>query len=117
MAFIMDEPGREALLVQVSFARVTAVEALCVEPVESMHSGRQALARRFDQKVVVGAHEAPGVELPAEPLDRLLENAPERLAVEIVPVDQRAGDAARRDVKEPVVGEVRSRSPRHLSRP
>jgi hypothetical protein len=76
------------------FAAMTAVEALCVQPVQSVHSGRQALASRFDQEVVVRPHETPRMERPTEPLDGLLEYAPECLPVEIVHVDERAGDSA-----------------------
>jgi hypothetical protein len=94
MAFVVDDPGGEALLVQVSLPPVPAIEALGVQAVQAMHPGRQPLAMRLDQKVVVGAHETPRVEPPAEHLDALLEKPPERLAVEVVPVDARTGDPA-----------------------
>jgi hypothetical protein len=94
MSFALDEPGREALFVEVSFPAVSAVEALRVQPVQSVHSGRQALPPRLDQEVIVRPHETPRLDLPTEHLDRLLEKAPERLPVEIVHVDERAGDSA-----------------------
>jgi hypothetical protein len=94
MPFIVDEPGREALFVKVSFPSMAAVKALGVQTVQSVHSGRQALASRLDQEVVVRPHKAPRMERPTEHLDGLLEKAPECLPVEIVHVDERAGDPA-----------------------
>ncbi len=94
MSLIVDEPGRETLLVEVPLAPVPAVEALGVQPVQAVHPGRQTLAPRFDQEVIVRAHQTPCVELPAEQLDTLLEEAPKRFAVEIVSVDERACNAA-----------------------
>jgi hypothetical protein len=73
MVLFVDEPGREALLVEVSFPTMPAIEALCVQPVQTVHSGRQAIPRRLYQEVVVRPHEAPRVDLPTEYLDGLLE--------------------------------------------
>ena len=54
---VVDEPGREALLVQVALPAVTAVETLSVQPVQPVHSGRELLPRRLDQQQVLAAQE------------------------------------------------------------
>jgi hypothetical protein len=99
-----------------SLAPVATVESLCVQAVQPVHARRKALARRFHEQVVMRPHEAPRMNPPAEHLDHLAEEPAKRLAVEVVDVDVRSGDAARRHVEEAVFGELGASSARHLKR-
>jgi hypothetical protein len=94
VSFLIDEPGREARLVQVSLPSVPAVEPLSVEPVQAVHTGREPLARRLHDQVIVRSHEAPRVKSPAEHLDSLRQEQAERLSIQIVHVDVRTCDSA-----------------------
>jgi hypothetical protein len=115
MSLALDHARREALLVQVSLAAVATIEALGIHAVQPVHAGRETLARCLDEEVVVGAHETPRVQPPAEHLDDLAEQPPERLPIVIVDVDICPADPARRHMEEAVLGKVRARSTRHVT--
>jgi hypothetical protein len=113
VSLVIDEPGRKPLLVQVSLPPVPAVEPLSVEPVQAVHTGREPLARRLHEQVIVRSHQAPRVEAPAEHLRGLRKEHAERFSIEIVDVDVHSADAPRRHVEEAVVGQVGARSAGH----
>jgi hypothetical protein len=94
-------------------AAVAEIEPLRVAAVQVLHSARELLLRRLDDEVVVRPHQADGVHAPAVAVDALLEEAHEGVAVGIVAEDERAEDAARRDVEEPV-RERRAKHARHV---
>lgn len=116
MRLVVDHPSLEAFLVQVSLAVVPAVETLCVKTGKPVHSGGEPFATRFDQQVIVRSHQAPGVQLPAESLDGLIQQGKEGLPVEVVGENEDPARSARGHVEEAVLGKMRSRSPRHAVR-
>jgi hypothetical protein len=91
------------------------VEALRICAGEKMHAGRQPLAGRLNDQVVVGAHHAAGVEAPAEPVGRELDERDELRPVQIAAVEQLAARRATGDVVE-AVRQVGSTHPRHGDR-
>jgi len=98
MLFIVDHEGREAPLKQMANAVVAGVEALRVDPREPVHSLREPRQPRLDDQVNVVAHQAVGVQAPAEAANRLVEELHERRTVDVVPEDQPSLDAAAGDV-------------------
>ena len=94
-------------------AAVAEIEPLRVATVQVLHAARELLLRRLDDQVVVRPHQADRVHAPAVPVDALLEEAHEGVSVGIVAEDERAEDAARRDVEE-TVRERRAKHARHV---
>jgi hypothetical protein len=62
---VPDHPGGEPGSEDVAVAVVPPIEALCVDAVQVLHPGRELLGRRLDDEVVVRAHQAERVALPA----------------------------------------------------
>jgi hypothetical protein len=91
------------------------VEALRVCAGEKMHPGRQPLAGRLDDQVVVGAQDAAGVKAPAEPVGDELDERDELRPVQIAAVQQLASGRATGDVVE-AVRQIGSAHPRHGDR-
>ena len=114
MKLVVDHVRREPLLVEMSLAAMATIESLGIHAVQPVHTGRKTVAGRFDEEVVVRAHEAPCVQPPTEHLDDLAEQPPERFSIEVVDVDMSSADAVGRHVEEAVLGEVGSRSTRHV---
>ncbi len=56
---------------------VSTIEPLCVDPVEKLHPATQAGVRRFDEKMVVVAHQAVRMTDPAVPLDNVTDDLQE----------------------------------------
>ncbi len=69
VAFLFDQVALEAPLKQVPAATVAAVEVPGVAPVELLHAGREVRLGRFDEQVLVIAHQDEGVQPPAVDLD------------------------------------------------
>ncbi len=51
-----------------------AIEPLCVDAVEELHSTRQVGFRRFDEQVVMVAHQAVPMTDPGVPSDDITQN-------------------------------------------
>lgn len=64
-----------------------SVERLGVDAVQVAHAGGEVSLRRFDEKMVVVAHQAVGVAEPVEALDGLAKDGEEYLAVTVVSED------------------------------
>lgn len=94
MWVVVHDPGRKALFEQVPAPSVSAVEALCVDPVQAVHPCRHLFEARLDEKVIVRAEEAPREAPPAEPLGDVRQKPEETLPVDVVAVDQHAPDTA-----------------------
>jgi hypothetical protein len=92
---------------------VSEVERLRVVAVQELHSGRELLPPRLDDEVVVVAHEAERVAAPVVLHDGDAEQEEEELAVVVVEEDGDPAGAARTDVKDPVTGQLGSRSASH----
>lgn len=107
MLLVGDEPAREAVSEQVTPAPVLDVEALGVATVQLTHPVGEVPARALHHEVVMGAHQAQGVDLPCARLDDLEQERQERPAIVVVEVDQSVLDAPGRYVVDPV-GEQRS---------
>jgi hypothetical protein len=88
------EPAAEDVVA----AAVPVVERARVLTVEVAHAVRQVRQRRLDDQVVVVAHQAACVQLPAVPVHDALQNADERVAVGVVEEDRRVVVAARCEV-------------------
>ncbi len=86
--------GRKPLLEEVATAPVPAVERLGVEAIETVHPVGHSFTGCFDEKVVMRAEQTPGVAAPAEPDDRVLEQAKEALSIAVVDEDHRSAHAA-----------------------
>jgi hypothetical protein len=82
---------------------------LGVAAVQELHAGGELRACALEHEVVVVAHQAEGVQAPAEPLDRLPEQAEEEAAIVVVQVDQRTRDPAAADVVDPIRKQRRGR--------
>jgi len=67
--FVFDDPGVEAAAEEVAFAAVFLVEGGGVFAVEQFHAGGELRDGRFDDQVVVVAHQAVGVHGPAVAAD------------------------------------------------
>jgi hypothetical protein len=112
VVLVFDHPGCEAVGEQVSEPPVAFVELLCVAAVQEAESPRERVPRGVEDEVVVGGHEAEGVDRPVEPLDASPEMREELAAVGVVSEDRAAVDAARDRVEVPV-GEQHAWQARH----
>jgi hypothetical protein len=65
----LDQTRREAVAEEMTLAATAAVGSLRVTAVQDLHAVRQTLARRLDDGVVVGPHQAERVDCPVKPLD------------------------------------------------
>ena len=105
MLFVVNDPGREAPLKEVTDAVVAVVEPLRVEEAEPVHRARKDSAGRRDDEVRVVRHQAPVEQLPAEAAGRFLELRDERVGVVAVAHDRLARNTAHRDVKHASFGQ------------
>jgi hypothetical protein len=79
-------------------AAVPLIERTRVLAVEVAHAVRKIRKRRLDDEVVVVAHQAARVHLPAVPAHDATQNVDERVAILVVEHDRGAVVAARRYV-------------------
>jgi len=100
---VLDGVCLKALLEDVSAPAMASIEALRVNTVQSLHSARQRLAARLEEKVIVGRHQAVHVAGPEKGIRRSRELDQKHDPVGLVAKERSAGDAARRDVKEAVI--------------
>jgi hypothetical protein len=114
---VTDDPGAEAVSEQVAPAVPAIVEPLRIRAVEPSHAGREIVATRFDDDVVVRAQQGPGVQLPAEPAAARVQRRGEPVAIVTVAEDERVAGAARRHVPDAFARELLARNPRHVERP
>src|SRR5262249_6447405 len=91
------------------------VERLRVVAVQKLHAVGQLLASRFDDEVVVVAHEAERVAAPLVLRDGDAEEHEEEMSVAVVEEDRYPPSAARADVKDPLVRHVGARWASHAS--
>jgi hypothetical protein len=91
---------------------VGVVEPLRVEALEALHPARQRVVRRLDDEMVVVAHLAPGIEVPAEAPGDIAEPPQVPLAIVVALVGGLPPVAAREDVIEPT-GDRLTWLPRH----
>jgi hypothetical protein len=111
---VPDHPRGEAGSEDVAVAIVATIEPLGVRSVEVLHPRREALGRRLDDEVVMRAHQAEGVALPAVALDDEGEQREEEASVVVVEVDETAKDASRRDLED-AVRQVATPDARHVA--
>jgi hypothetical protein len=111
---VADHPAGEALAEDVAVPSMARVEALCVDAVQVLHPGRELLDGRLDDEVVVRAHEAERMALPAVAPDHQREQSEEVQAVGIVDEHQPAENAARGDLEDPV-GKLSAANPGHTA--
>jgi hypothetical protein len=114
LSFVPDHPRPEALGEERAEAAVAGVVLPRVVAMEPLHRSRELLRRAFHDEVVVGRHQAPGLEAEAEAPDRGPEVEQEEAAVEVVPVERSLADAARGDV-EVSVGQTRTQHASHAA--
>ena len=87
VAFLLDKDRLESTLKDMPDSCMLAIEPLRVDAVEELHSTRQVGFRRFDQQVVVVAHQAVPMTDPAVPNDDITENLYESSPVFVVEED------------------------------
>jgi hypothetical protein len=109
---VLDQPGGEAAAEEVAAAPVLGIEGLRVAAVQALHPGREQSALRFDDEVVVVAHQAEGVQLPAVALGSRAQQREKEEPILVVAEDQAPRDPARDHVVDPV-GEETARHSRH----
>jgi hypothetical protein len=95
-------------------AAVLRVEGLCVAAVQTAHARRELLSGRLDDEVVVVAHQAAGVQLPAVLVDDSRQDPEVEQPIVVFEVDQASSHAARGDVVE-AVGKQRAWTARHAA--
>jgi hypothetical protein len=83
-------------------APVLGVEGLGVAAVQDLHPGREPRPCRLDDQVVVVAHQAEGVHLPAKALDDELEQGEKEAPILVLQVDGAASHPARGHMVEAV---------------
>jgi hypothetical protein len=115
MLLALDRRRRETPFEQTALPRMALVEALGICAGEKMHPGRQPLAGRLEDQVVVGAHDAARVEAPAEPVGDQVDERDELRPVQVAAVEQLAARRATGDMVE-AVRQIGSTHPRHSDR-
>jgi hypothetical protein len=105
-----DQLRPEAPAEDVVAPSVALVEGACVAAVEVAHTVREVGLRRFNDQVVVVAHQAADMDPPLVALHDAVEDVEEDDAVEVVQHDRRVVVAARADVVEGAGGEVTARA-------
>jgi hypothetical protein len=108
------DPRPKPALEDVAAAPVPFVEELRVAAVEAVHAGGELGRGRLDDEVVVGAHQAVGLDAPVELARADRQQVEEVDPVDVVAEDRRVLDPVRRDVEVPV-REAASEEARHLS--
>jgi hypothetical protein len=99
------QPSVVAALEDVSGAFVRRIEPRAVRPVEPLHPVGQVRARRFEQQVIVGVHEAVGVAAPRVPAHRISQRGKEDLTIRGGRQHRASAVPAGRDVVEAFSGE------------
>jgi len=99
---VLHDPGGEAGSEEVARAGVPSVEALRVAAMEVLDAGAQLCLAREDEQVHMASHEAEGVDLPLVAAYGSRQQLEIRAAVAVVPEEEGAVDAARRDVEDAV---------------
>jgi hypothetical protein len=94
----LDQLRREAAAEDVVAAAVPLIERTCVLAIEVAHAVRKIRKRRLDDEVVVVAHQAARVQLPAVSARDATQDVDERVAILVVEHNRRAVVAARRHV-------------------
>lgn len=87
MGILLHQDRRVAALKNVADAIMTTVEALRIHAVELPHPPREIGIRRFDEKVVVIAHRAVGMQRPVVALPDLSEDVEKQMPVVVGQVD------------------------------
>jgi len=87
------DPRRVAVAEQVTAAFVAPVELQSVDPVQPVHSARHRFDGRFEHEVVVGRHQAVGVDVPFEASDAIGQESEESRAIDAVAEDRLVVDA------------------------
>jgi hypothetical protein len=111
-----DDPRRVAVSEEVACSSVAPVESESVDPVQPLHSRPQSLDGGLEDQVVVGRHQAEGVDDPVEAVDAIREQREEVQAVRVVAKDGATVDAACRHVKD-TVRKLAAEPSCHPSRP
>ena len=114
MLVALDEPRSEPVTEQVPPAAVLVVERLGIDPVQTMHSGRQVFTSGRDDEVVVVGHQAKHLGAPFVAACAHVEQAQEPEVVVVIEVDRASLDATRGDVEGAVFGEHGARSASHF---
>ena len=102
MLVVADHPAGEAVAEDVAVPPMATVEALRIDAVQILHPVREPLDGRLDDEVVVRAHQAERVALPAVAADDEREQAQEVEAVGIVDENQPPEHAKSGDLEDPV---------------
>jgi len=111
---VADDPRAEAPFEDMSATTVAVVEELRIAAVEALHSLGQVRCRGLDDEVVVRAHEAVRVHLPAKLAGDHREQVEEVDPVDVGDEDRGVADAVRRHVEDPV-RKAASQYSRHLA--
>ena len=74
VAFLLNKDRLESTLKDLPDSCMLAIESLCVDAVEELHSTRQVGFKRFDKQVVMVAHQAVSMTDPAVPSDDITQN-------------------------------------------
>ena len=99
---VADDPRTEAPFEDMSATTVTVVEELRVAAVQALHSFGQVRCRCLDDEVVMRAHEAVRVHLPAKSVGDHREQVEEVDPVDVGDEDRSFADAVRRHMEDPV---------------
>jgi hypothetical protein len=83
----LDQLRLEAAFEQAAAPTVTLVEALRVRAVHEVHAGREALAGRLDDQVVMRAQEAARVDAPGMTVTGTIDEPVELCAIVVVAVE------------------------------
>jgi hypothetical protein len=112
VGLVLDDAGGEAVAEDVAVAGVAVVVVAGVALVEALHSGGEVGLRRLEDEVVVGAHEAERLHIPAEAFDHVEQDQQEGAVVVDVAEEERVGDRAGGRVIE-AVGQFAAGDSRH----
>ena len=96
----VNEDGLVGALEQVLDSLMAPIGALGIDAIEVPHALRQISIRRFDQKMIMVAHQAIGVAVPIPSLSDLIQDREKRLAIVLIFVDGLLSVAPRGDMVE-----------------
>jgi hypothetical protein len=96
----MDHPGGETLGQEGASSTVASVVLACVVAVEPVEGAGEHLRRSFDDRVIVGSHDAIGMQRQACSSHGSSEVDHEEQPVAVVAEKHRFGDRESGDVKE-----------------
>jgi hypothetical protein len=109
--FVADHPRPEAFGEERAEASVAGVVLAGVVAVQPLHRLRELFRLGLDDDVVVGRHQAPGLQAEAEAPDRPPEVEQEEDPVRVVAEERRVGDTPGRHVEVA----IRKARPKHAS--